>query len=71
MRTPSASFGSWRVTACEIVSQRSHKENTMANNAASAAPSGKVTKQAGNAVPQHKKMAMGEMPKVDGKKIPA
>jgi hypothetical protein len=43
----------------------------MANNAASAAPSGKVTKQAGEAMPQHKKMAMGEMPKVDGKKIPA
>ena len=43
----------------------------MANNAASAAPSGKVKKLAGEAIKQHKKMAMGEMPKVDGKKIPA
>ena len=36
------------------------------NNAKSAAPSGKVTKLAGEAVSQHKKMAMGEMPKVGG-----
>ena len=43
----------------------------MANNAKSAAPSGKVTKMAGEAIRMHKKMAMGEMPKVDGKKIPA
>lgn len=43
----------------------------MAKNAKSAAPSGKVTKQAGEAISQHHKMAMGEMPKVDGKKIPA
>ena len=43
----------------------------MAENAKSAAPSGKVTKLAGDAISQHKKMAMGEMPKVDGKKIPA
>jgi len=43
----------------------------MADNAKSAAPSGKVTKLAGDAIRQHKKMAMGEMPKCDGKKIPA
>lgn len=43
----------------------------MADNAKSAALSGKVSKQAGEAVPQHKKMAMGEMPKAEGKKIPA
>jgi hypothetical protein len=36
----------------------------MANNAASAAPSGTVKKMADNAVPQHKKMAMGKMPTV-------
>jgi hypothetical protein len=34
------------------------------NNAKSAAPSGKVTKGAGEAVSQHKKMAMGDMPSV-------
>jgi hypothetical protein len=36
------------------------------NNAKSAAPSGKVSKQGGEAIPMHKKMAMGEMPKVGG-----
>lgn len=44
----------------------------MANNAKAAAPSGKVSKQGGEAIPMHKKMAMGEMPKVGGgKNIPA
>lgn len=43
----------------------------MADNAKSPAPSGTVTKMAGEAIPQHKKMAMGEMPKVTGKKTPA
>ncbi len=43
----------------------------MADNAKSAAPGGKVSKLAGAAISQHKKMAMGEMPKVEGKKIPA
>jgi|TARA_R110000868_G_scaffold187188_3_gene429685 hypothetical protein len=41
------------------------------NNATKAAPSGKVSKMAGEAIPMHKKMAMGEMPKVTGKTIPA
>jgi hypothetical protein len=41
------------------------------NNAKSAAPSGKVTKLSGEAISQHKKMAMGEMPKVTGPKTPA
>lgn len=42
------------------------------NNAKSAAPSGKVSKLAGEAISQHKKMAMGDMPKVEGgKKTPA
>jgi len=36
----------------------------MANNAASAAPSGTVKKMADNAIKQHKKMAMGIMPPV-------
>lgn len=43
----------------------------MANNATSPAPGGKVSKLAGEAISQHKKMAMGEMPKTEGKKIPA
>jgi hypothetical protein len=42
------------------------------NNAKSAAQSGKVKPLAGDAVSQHKKMAMGEMPKVGaGPKTPA
>lgn len=44
----------------------------MANNAKKPNPGGKVSKLAGEAIPMHKKMAMGEMPKVDGgKKTPA
>jgi len=44
----------------------------MADNAKKPNPSGTVTKMAGEAISQHKKMAMGEMPKVGGgKKIPA
>lgn len=44
----------------------------MANNAKSAAPSGKVQKLAGEAVSQHKKMAMGTMPSVgNSPKTPA
>lgn len=39
------------------------------NNAKSAKPSGKA--QTGEAISQHKKMAMGEMPKVTGPKTPA
>ena len=35
-----------------------------ANNAKSAKPSGKVSKTSGEAIPMHKKMAMGEMPAV-------
>jgi hypothetical protein len=41
------------------------------NNATKPNPSGTVSKLAGEAISQHKKMAMGEMPKVEGKKIPA
>ena len=41
------------------------------NNAKSATPGGSVTKLAGEAISQHKKMAMGEMPKVTGPKTPA
>lgn len=36
------------------------------NNAKSPAPSGKVKPQAGDAIKQHKKMAMGIMPEVGG-----
>ena len=43
----------------------------MADKAKKDDPSGKVSKLAGEAIPMHKQMAMGVMPKVDGKKIPA
>jgi hypothetical protein len=42
------------------------------NNAQKPNPNGNVSKLAGDAIPMHKKMAMGEMPKVgDGPKTPA